>query len=246
MSGIQMAMMNNVQATYSPQPVTSGLVYYIDAGNVSSYSGTGSSINNIAGTAPGASATNGSPAFTSAGQSSYFTFNGSTQYILTANLIGQSLSGNVTIECWVNTSTDNGVVVTEQGDLPVNTGWHDSQIEIVSGNLKVATWEYTIGGNSGTMVGPVTRNVWQQYTLTQNATTTTGYINGSTTASVAHVRAFSAPGLYYGIMLGDSVTNLGDGSYLAGNWSILKVYNRALTQTEVQQNYDSLKGRYGL
>ena len=159
-----MNLINNVQSP--SQPVTSGLVYYIDAGNVSSYSGTGSSINNIAGTAPGASATNGSPAFTSAGQSSYFTFNGSTQYILTANLIGQSLSSNITIECWVNTSTDNGVVVTEQGELPVNTGWHDSQIEIVSGNLEVATWEYTVGAG-GTVVGPVTRNVWQQYALTQ-------------------------------------------------------------------------------
>ena len=242
MTGIMMNVMNNVRSTY--QPVTSSLVYYIDAGNVSSYSGTGSSINNIAGTAPGASTTNGSPTFTSAGQSSYFTFNGSTQYILTANLIGQSLSSNITIECWVNTSTDNGVVVTEQGNLPVNTGWHDSQIEIVAGNLEVATWEYTIGAG-GTVVGPVTRNVWQQYTLPQNATTTTGYINGSTTASTAHVRTFGAAGLYYGIMLGDT-TSLGDGSYLAGNWSILKVYNRALTQAEVQQNYDSIKGRYGL
>jgi len=243
MSGIMQSVLNNVQPTYSPQPVTSGLVYYIDAGNVSSYSGTGSSINNIAGTAPGASTINNSPAFTSAGQSSYFTFNGSTQYILTANLIGQSLSSNVTIECWVNTSADNGVVVTEQGNLPVNTGWHDSQIEIVAGNLEVATWEYTIGAG-GTVVGPVTRNVWQQYTLTQNATTTTGYINGSTTASTAHVRTFSASELYYGIMLGDS-TSLGDGTFLAGNWSILKIYNRALTQAEVQQNYNALNERYG-
>lgn len=223
------------------QPVTAGLAYYIDAGNVSSYSGSGSSINNIAGTAPGASTTTGSPAFTSAGQSSYFTFNGSTQYIYTANLIGQSLSGNITIECWVNTSTDNGVVVDERGQ--VGGGWQDSQIEIVAGNLKVATWSYSIG--AGTVVGPVTRNVWQQYTLTQNATTTTGYINGSTTASAAHVREFSAAGLYYGIMLGD-ITNLGDGSYLAGNWSILKVYNRALTQAEVQQNFNAIRGRYGI
>ena len=243
MGGIMQSVLNNVQPTYSPQPVTSGLVYYIDAGNVSSYSGTGSSINNIAGTAPGASTINNSPVFTSAGQSSYFTFNGSTQYILTANLIGQSLSSNVTIECWVNTSADNGVVVTEQGNLPVNSGWHDSQIEIVAGNLEVATWSYTIGAG-GTVVGPVTQNVWQQYTLTQNATTTTCYINGSTTASTAHVRTFSASELYYGIMLGDS-TSLGDGTYLAGRWSILKIYNRALTQAEVQQNYNSLNGRYG-
>lgn len=231
-------------SAFSP-PVTSGLVYYIDAGVVSSYSGTGSSINNIAGTAPGASTINNSPIFTSAGQSSYFTFNGSTQYILTDNLIGQSLSSNVTIECWVNTSADNGVIVTEQGNLPVNSVWHNSQIEIVAGDLKVDTWSYPIPIGGGTVVGPVTRDVWQQYTLTQNATTTTGYINGSTTASKAHVRTFSASALYYGIMLQDS-TNLGDGTFLAGNWSILKIYNRALTQAEVTQNYNSLKGRYGL
>ena len=240
MTGIMMNFLNNV-GSITPVPATSGLVYYIDAGNVSSYSGTGSSINNIAGTAPGASTTFGSPAFTSAGQSSYFTFNGSTQYIYTANLIGQSVSGNFTIECWINTSTDNGTVVDERGQ--VGNGWQDSQIAIVSGNLKVATWPYTNG--TGTVIGPVTRNVWQQYTLTQNATTTTGYINGSTTASAAHVREFGGAGLSYGIMLGD-VTNLGDTSYLAGSWSILKVYNRALTQAEVQQNYNSLKGRYGL
>jgi hypothetical protein len=240
MTGIMMNLLNNVR-NVTPVPVTSGLVYYIDAGNISSYSGTGSSINNIAGTAPGASTTTGSPSFTSAGQSSYFTFNGSTQYIYTANLIGQSVSGNVTIECWINTSSDNGVVVDERGQ--VGTGWQDSQIEIVAGNLKVATWSYPNGG--GTVVGPVTRNVWQQYTLTQNATTTTGYINGSVTASTARVRSFGGAGLYYGIMLAD-VTNQGDGSYLAGNWSVLKVYNRTLTQTEIQQNFNSLKDRYGL
>jgi hypothetical protein len=239
MTGIMMNLMNNVQSP--SQPVTSGLVYYIDAGNVLSYSGTGSSINNLAGTAPGASTATGSPSFTSAGQSSYFTFNGSTQYIFTANLIGQSVSSNVTIECWINTSSDNGVVVDERGQ--VGGGWQDSQIEIVTGNLKVATWSYPNGG--GTVVGPVTRNVWQQYTLTQNATTTTGYINGSVTASTARVRQFGGAGLYYGIMLGD-VTNMGDGSFLAGNWSILKVYNRALTQVEIQQNFNSLKNRYGL
>lgn len=226
-------------------PVSSGLVYYIDAGNSSSYPGSGSAINNIAGTAPGAATLTNAPVFTSAGQASYFTFNGTSQYVITANLIGQSMSGNVTLECWVNTSSDNGVVVSEQGTSSPNTSWYDSQIEIVSGNLKVAVWPYTIGAGAGVTVGAVTRNTWQQYTMVYAAGTCRGYINGSTTNSYSVTRSFGAAGLYYDIM-GNCPTSLGDGSYLAGNWSVFKAYNRALSQAEVTQNYNALRRRYGL
>ena len=225
------------------QSVTSGLVYYIDAGNSSSYPGSGTTINNLAGTAPGAATIANNPTFTSAGQSSYFTFNGSNQYIITPNLIGQSMTGNVTLECWVYTSSDNGVVVSEQGTSSPNTSWYDSQIEIVSGNLKVAMWPYTLG--TGLVVGSVTRNTWQQYTMVYSAGTCRGYINGSTTNSYSVTRSFGAAGLYYDIM-GNCPTSLGDGSYLAGNWSVFRAYNRALSQAEVAQNYNVLRGRYGL
>lgn len=223
--------------------VTTGLVYYIDAGDSASYSGSGSSMNNLAGTAPGASTLNNTPTFTSAGQASYFTFDGSSQYVITANLIGQSMSGNVTLECWVNTSSDNGVVVSEQGTSSPNTSWYDSQIEIVSGNLKVAMWPFSIGG--GVSVGAVTRNAWQQYTMVYAAGTAYGYINGSTTASYSVTRSFGGAGLFYDIM-GNCPTSLGDGSYLAGRWAVFKAYNRALSAAEVTQNFNALRGRYGV
>ena len=225
------------------QAITSGLVYYIDAGNATSYSGSGSTLTDISGQAVGASTLYNTPTFTSAGQSSYFTFNGSNQYVYTPNLIGQSLTGNITLECWINTASDNGVAVVEQGSATPNSFWYDSNIEIVSGNLKVAVWPFALGG--GVVVGAVTRNTWQQYTLVYSAGTCTGYINGSTTNSYSITRNFGASALYYGIMLGTS-TNLGDGSYLAGNWSVFKAYSRALGQAEVLQNFNALRGRYGL
>jgi hypothetical protein len=225
--------------------VTSGLVYYIDAGNTASYSGSGTSINNIAGTAPGAATLTSGPAFTSAGQASYFTFDGTSQYVITANLIGQSMAGNVTLECWVNTSSDNGVVVSEQGTSSPNTAWYDSQIEIVTNNLKVAMWPYSFGAGAGVTVGTVTRNVWQQYTMVYSAGTARGYINGSVTNSYSVTRAFGGAGLYYDIM-GNCPTSLGDGSYLGGRWSVFKAYNRALSQAEVTQNFNALRGRYGV
>jgi len=146
------------------------------------------------------------------------------------------------LECWINTVSDNGVVVTEQGSASPNTFWYDVNIEIVSGNLKVASWPHTIGG--GVVVGAVARNTWQQYTMVYSAGTCTGYINGATTNSYSVTRNFGASALYYGIMLG-TPTNLGDGSYLTGKWSIFRVYNRALSAAEVLQNYQADSGRYG-
>ena len=237
---IQGVALNGI-TVFDVSPVTSGLVYYIDAGNTSSYSGSGTAINNISGTAPGASSINNSPTFTNSGQSSYFTFNGTSQYIITPDLLGQSMTGNITLECWVNTASDNGVVVSEQGTNPPNTGWYDSQIELVSNNLKVAMWPFAIGG--GIVVGAVTRNVWQQYTMVYSAGTCSGYINGTTTNSYSVTRTFGGAALYYDIM-GNCPTSLGDGSYLAGRWSVFRVYNRALTAAEVTQNYNATKWRY--
>lgn len=234
------------------QPVTSGLVYYMDAGNSSSYSGSGSSINNIAGTAPGAGTLYNTPTFTSAGQSSYFSFNGSNQYLYTANLLSLFTSPsnkNLTLETWIRTSTDNGVVATEQGTTTLNASWHTSVQEIVSGNLRVRVWAEPTQPNL--LVGAVTRNQWQQYVLTYDLATTTlrGYINGSVTDSTTVTRAvpweYSAPGYYYAMMAADG-TNLGNGSYLAGDWAVTKIYNRALSAAEITQNFNSLRGRYGL
>jgi hypothetical protein len=241
---IQGVTLNGVIVT-DAQVVTSGLQYYIDAGNVSSYSGSGTTINNISGSAAGAATLYNTPTFTSAGQSSYFTFDGSTQYAMTNNLLSTVGANSVTLETWVYTTSDNGVAVSEQGTNPPNSNWYDSQIEIVSGNLKVAMWPYSIGG--GVVVGSVTRSAWQQYTLVYNSSTTTvtGYINGSTSSSYNNNRSFGGAGLYYDIM-GGTATNLGDGSYLAGRWSIFRAYNRALSVQEIQQNFNATRGRYGL
>jgi hypothetical protein len=249
MTGIMMAAMNTV----SQGAVSSGLVYYIDAGNVASYSGSGSSINNISSTGIGASTLANGPVFTSAGTSSYFTFNGSNQTVYTPDMISlfnSPVNENLTLEAWVRTSSDNGVVVSEQGNSPINSGWHDSQLEIVSGSLHVRVW--TLPPEPNLTVGSVTRNQWQQYVMTFNAATSTltGYINGSTTASATSISRLSpqegnAPQLYYELMYQDG-TSMGDGSSLSGDWSVFKVYNRALSQAEVAQNFNALKGRYGL
>ena len=244
----------NLTGTYitdHPDIVSSGLMYYIDAGNTSSYSGSGSSMTNISGTAIGASTLANSPTFTSAGVSSYFTYNGSTQTLYTPDMISlfnSPVNENVTLETWVRTSSDNGVAVSEQGASPINSGWHDSQIEIVTGNLRVRVW--TMPPEPNLLVGAVTRNTWQQYVMTYNSATSTlrGYINGATTTNQTGVSRLSpqegnASQLYYALMYQDG-TSLGDGTSLAGDWSIFRVYNRALSSSEILQNYQANSWRY--
>ena len=246
MSSMMQAMIASVP---SASVVVSNLVYHINIGNVASYPGSGSTVADLAGSGSGNTTIYNTPTYTSANTASYLTTNGTNQYLLTPNLVSKFNSPSnktYTLEAWIKTSSDNGVIVTEQGTLPINSGWHDSVMEIASGNLRVSHW--TASGVVNLLVGAVTRNVWQHYVSTYDGTTLKGYINASTTTSTATAR--QAPweysgSLWYGIMLAD-VTSLGDGTYLAGDFAQFKLYNRALSAAEILQNFNATKTTYGL
>ena len=227
-----------------PPVISTGLQQYFDIGNSASYSGSGTTLTDLSGSGFGNGALTAGVTYTAAGpgnKSSYLTFNGSSTYGQTANLYSMVTGTyNVTLEVWVRTASDNGVVISEQGTVPFDSGWHDAQIDIVTGNLKGSVWPYN------TINGPaVTRNVWQQYTLTYNTATNTQtlYVNGANAVSNTNTRTFNGGALYYTIARSD-FTSLGDGSFLACDWSIFRVYNRALSAAEVLQNYQADSWRY--
>lgn len=228
------------------QAVTSGLVYYVDAGNSSSYLGSGSTLTDISGQGLGVSTLYNSPTFTSAGQSSYFTFNGTNQYVFTSNLVSKFNSPSnpaTTLEMWTYVPSDNGGMVAENGSAGLDVGWYDEQMEIDSGTMNLRMYNLTT-----VSAGTYNRSTWNQTVMTYDGTTVRSYLNtvaGATTTGTRQAPWSYGYGLYYGLMA-PSVTNLGDGSYLAGRWAVFKVYNRALTAAEVTQNYNALRGRYGL
>jgi len=41
-------------------------------------------------------------------------------------------------------------------------------------------------------------------------------------------------------------TSQGDGTYFNGRFGVIRIYNDALSATEVLQNYNSTKGRFGI
>lgn len=223
--------------------VENDLVLYYDAGIFASYSGSGSTINDLSknnrhGTIVG------SPAWTS----NYFTF--SNDHIITPDLDQVVTIGDEahSVEVWVY-PTDNGVIASHLGQSAIDSGYHNSIIELVSGQVEFGLWT----GASITSTGPtgaLTLNQWHQIVLTYNGhgSPVKGYIDSVLVGQTANVN-FNSPmdnsSSEFRIAFGaEDSTSQGDGSYFDGRFGIARVYGRALTDAEILQNYRRNVGYY--
>lgn len=223
--------------------VENDLVLYYDAGIFASYSGSGSTINDLSknnrhGTIVG------SPAWTS----NYFTF--SNDHIITPDLDQVVTIGDEahSVEVWVY-PTGNGVIASHLGQSAIDSGYHNSIIELVSGQVEFGLWT----GASITSTGPtgaLTLNQWHQIVLTYNGhgSPVKGYIDSVLVGQTANVN-FNSPmdnsSSEFRIAFGaEDSTSQGDGSYFDGRFGIARVYGRALTDAEILQNYRRNVGYY--
>ena len=223
--------------------VENDLLLYYDAGIFASYSGSGSTINDLSknnrhGTIVG------SPAWTS----NYFTF--SNDHIITPDLDQVVTIGDEahSVEVWVY-PTGNGVIASHLGQSAIDSGYHNSIIELVSGQVEFGLWN----GTSITSTGPtgaLTLNQWHQIVLTYNGhgSPVKGYIDSVLVGQTANVNFNSPMDNSYSefrIAFGaEDSTSQGDGSYFDGRFGIARVYGRALTDAEILQNYRRNVGYY--
>lgn len=232
----------NIGATIDADGVSGPLFYYDPA---TSYSGTGTTLTDLSGNNRNALIA-GSPAYTS-GEGGYFTM--ANDYIRTVDLdaLITVADESHTTEAWIY-PTANGVIVSYQGETTPSAGYHFSAIELVSGQVEFGLWNgISITSTGGT--GALTLNAWHQVVLTYDGTTCRGYIDGALAGSVAV--NFDSPMndaspvfmMYFGI---SDITNQGDGSYFDGRMGVIRVYNRALTSTEIEQNYEADRDIYGV
>ena len=89
--------------------------------------------------------------------------------------------------------------------------------------------------------GTLSTNTWYHLVATRKSGTTSLYKNGALTASASDSHNYPAQSVTIG-------NYGGGGSYnFAGNISNFKIYKgKGLTAAEVEQNYNSLRGRYGI
>lgn len=221
---------------------TNGLILRYVIGDTDSYSGT----NTVTDLQSNSNATllNG-PTFSVNG---YLNFDGVNDYLMTDTSLNSKLSPANTSTvishfCWIYPQ-DNGVIITEQGVTTLNNNWHDSQIEIVSGVLKFQVWQ----GISISSSISISLNNWYYVGLTYDGLNLKAYINGQLTGSTTGSRLTpynngGGVGLYYGIAAED-FTDLGDGTYAKMKLGDFHVYNIALSQQQVLNNYNATKNNY--
>jgi hypothetical protein len=218
-------------------PVTSNLSLYYDPSNPSSYPGTGSTINDLSGN--GLNGSMSGITFTSP----YFTYNGTSSQVLVAdNALLQPGSGDWTMEVWVNQSVSGNYVVL--GKFPTG-GAASYAIRTVS-----TQYYAQLGSSSGVLnstfqVGTI--GTWYQlvYVFTNVADNTLQtFVNGSSIGSVGHSSASivnTTNPLYIGSYNGGAFAQ-----WFNGRIGITRLYNAALTSTQVLQNFNADKSKYGL
>lgn len=168
-----------------------------------------------------------------------FSFNGSSDYMIfpeNSNLNTQT----PTVEVWVktNATTQNGFWF-EKGN--VNT-----QYALFQEGANI-TWRHTT--NVGSLTAPaasyMNTSQYAQVVGTYTAGDRRIYVNGVQVASdsLNYSLPTNANGASIGVYGG---YNGSRGYYYNGNIAIVKVYNRTLTASEVLQNFNALRGRFGI
>ena len=214
----------------SPTLVTDGLTLQLDAGNISSYSGSGTTWYDLAGTQQNITLVN-SPTFTS-GTPAYFTFNGSNQRGSGSGAVLTQTTYTKSVWFYLNGYNDNNFVSSD-------TGGH---FMYMAGGTKIYSGHSNWGNYQAYQsTAAFSLNTWYNVTLTFN--TTDGmvlYINGVQDSTyTANKSAHN----------GDSSTNIasfGGGNLLNGRIAKVYCYNRSLTAAEVLQNYNVDKSQFGL
>ena len=209
--------------------ITNGLLLNYDAGNPNSYAGTGVTINNVAGVGSTGILTNG-PTFSQLNGGIIY-FDGSNDYIQIINEI-PPLS-TFTIDLWVNSA------VPADGHRIIFDGYYTFRISILSG-------KYMVGAGDGTnwinfylysARNPI-YNTWEHICWTWDGSKSKLYLNGVFEAEQSSA-AFST--VTREIRLAGFVQG---GYNWNGKLSTSKIYNRALSSSEVLQNYNATKNRY--
>ena len=214
-----------------PSIVTTNLVLNLDAGNPSSYSGTGVNWFDISGNSNNGTLTNG-PTFNSANGGS-IVFDGTNDYVIHSSLdLGTVCSWGVWVN-YVRAANSSEAFVVLGANLPNR---YNLYYDFPTKNFYVGTGDvfrilqYNAGLNA---------NTWYNIVHTRNGNTVTVYING----------------VNIGIMTGTSILpslfrtigSQGTNSYFSNiRVSGVCYYNKALSVQEVLQNYNALKNRFGL
>jgi len=158
----------------------------------------------------------------------------------------QSSPNNFTVESWIyhtihspDTNIGHQIVIPYGG----YNGWifslvgPDSKLQLRHHNFNTSDTSYNVAYSTG-----LSLNTWYHVAATDNGSTVSLYVNGTSviSASSATSTTNGTMAAYVGAWNGIGNT------YFSGKIPAVRIYNRSLSPSEVRQNFNAQRGRYGI
>ena len=220
----------NMALAHSPSIATNGLALYLDAANIKSYPGTGTAWNDLSGNARNATI-NGTVSFTS----NYFSISSDSTYISLSNSGLVPRTNDFTYSTWIYfNSTDSVDTIFENGS------WTDTLL------FRFETNQFTVyaeGALRGTIAWTPVTGSWLNIVLRRASNTVSCYINNVLTGTPFSMNLdidLANPNLW--LMRSQHTT----GQWTNGRISTFSIYNSALSDVQIGQNFNALRGRYSI
>ena len=236
-----------------PNIVEEGLVLALDAGNTKSYPGTGTTVYDLSGDQYNGTLVNGMAFDSEAG--GCFVGDGTNDnitYAASAESKG-TLTNSITYECWVKRTGTSAAASPRLMSTDISDY---CALYLDSSGAGTLRWRINIGGSTKdrTYSTGLALNEWTHVVGTAE------YDGSSTYSQVLYVNGTSVASAINGSATG----NWGDGTSRAfaifsnvestvqnnnclnGKLGPARVYNKFLTSSEVLQNYNATKTRFGL
>lgn len=232
---MKVGVLDNVQRI-----VTNGLVLYLDAGNPLSYSGSGTTWYDLSGN--GNNGTIVGATFNSANKG-VFVFNnpssasGSEYVNMGANFVGQPTAFTVNHFIYLEASQLERTIFSNY-ESPSDSGWVTGISDSTNNVLKFYLGSTTLFSST-----TLSNQVWYNVAITYDSGNPKIYINGVLDASSSNTINYVA-----GNTLNNQIGRLSGLAiqYFYGRIGNVMYYNRALSATEITQNFNAQKSRFGL
>jgi hypothetical protein len=205
---------------------------HLDGGSLDSYPQTGTTWYDLSGNSQTATLVNG-PSYNSTGPS--IGFDGTDDYAqISSNSLFNFGTGDFTLEAWVYPQSFSNyfhiIAMPNQDSFALKA-------EVNTGNIYFYSPTFdTYGSTSG---WTLTLNTWNYVSMTRNSSVAYAYLNAVSKGSKSSfTNSFS-----------NNTVNIHNGfpnEFVPALFGAVRVYNRALSSTEITQNYNAQKSRFGL
>ena len=228
-----------------PEIVTSGLILHLDAGNSSSYPGSGTTWSDLSGNSINGTLTNG-PIYSSS-NGGIITFDGSNDWSSHAWKSALNTTSVTILVFATSPSQTNGAFrsfLSKNGGSPPtvrdyslytynDTGTTGTPNKLHFSSTNTAWISLDLPG------GRPSAGSWHQWGA-YCSSSETGYIYDGTKYEYGTPAAL--PIRNYNLQ----IARAGEGGYIGSSISTVLLYNRVLSSSEVQQNFDATRGRFGI